>query len=102
MCLCKTLLVFFFASFPFILVDFTKGWFGSIAIPVLVAFSLLGIDRISTELENPFGQDANDLDLLECVHALESEAMEMLSNACTHSTELENPFGQDAKWVLEF
>merc|ERR1712107_898177 len=28
---------------------------------------------------NPFGDDANDLDLIELIHSLEEEAMEMLT-----------------------
>ena len=43
-------------------------------VPTLVAFALLGVDAISSELENPFGDDANDLDVLEMIHGLESEA----------------------------
>lgn len=40
--------------------------------------AILGIDAISGELENPFGDDPNDLELVEQVHALEGEVMEML------------------------
>jgi len=43
-----------------------------------VSLALLGIDAIATELENPFGDDANDLDILGMIAELESEAMEML------------------------
>merc|ERR1712007_386320 len=47
-------------------------------VPVVIAFVLLSIDAISTELENPFGDDPNDLDIDEMIHNLELEAMEML------------------------
>lgn len=77
-CLCKTLLALWMLSFPLV-VDYRLGWFGSMAIPILIGLALMGIDAISNELENPFGDDANDLDLLELIHNLESEAMEILS-----------------------
>jgi len=76
-CLCKTLLTCWMASFPFT-VDFSLGYFGGVAIPILIVLALLGIDAIATELENPFGDDANDLDILELIHNLEGEAMEVL------------------------
>lgn len=77
-CLTKTLLIIFFAGFPCMFVDYNIGWFGSLVIPTIIAMALLGIDAIAMELENPFGDDANDLDLLECIHGLEREAIECL------------------------
>lgn len=75
--LCKTLLVIFLLSLPFF-VESSLGWLPNIIIPSLISFSLLGIDVIATELENPFGDDANDLELLENINQLEREAMEMM------------------------
>lgn len=77
-CLCKSLLVVWMMSFPFML-DRSLGFFGGLLIPILIALALLGIDAISTELENPFGDDANDLDILECIQRLEHECMEFLA-----------------------
>jgi len=76
--LCKTLLALFLLSLPFF-VDYKLGRFANTVVPPMVSLALLGIDAIATELENPFGDDANDLDVLELIHVLESEAMEMLS-----------------------
>jgi len=76
-CLCKVLLTIWMLSYPFVF-DYRRGLFGGAVIPTLVAFALLGIDAIATELENPFGYDANDIDLIEQIHTLEGEAMEML------------------------
>merc|ERR1719229_2065654 len=59
-------------------VDYKLGWFANTIIPGIVSLALLGIDAIATELENPFGNDANDLDLLERIHAFECEAMELV------------------------
>jgi len=77
-CLCKSLLVIFLASLPSMLVDVEVGFFGSIFIPMMVALALLGIDATATELENPFGDDDNDLDILEFVAGLEHEALQLL------------------------
>merc|ERR1712232_812526 len=75
--LCKTLLSIFLLSMPFF-VDYRLGWFANTVIPAIISLALMGIDAIATELENPFGDDANDLDLLEGIHVLEREAMETL------------------------
>lgn len=77
-CLCKSLLVIFLASLPCMLVDYDVGAFGSLLVPMLVALALLGIDATATELENPFGDDANDLDVMEFVAGLEHETMQIL------------------------
>lgn len=81
--LVKTLLSFFLLSLPFY-VDYELGWFANTAIPSFITLALLGVDSIATELENPFGNDENDLDLLEQVHILECEAMELLRQSGDH------------------
>lgn len=73
----KTLLCAFLMSFPCQL-DFKLGWYANTVIPGLVALALLGIDSIATELENPFGDDTNDLDIIEQIHLLEHECMDIL------------------------
>lgn len=75
--LCKTLLTIFLLSMPFF-VDYRLGWISNTLLPPLASLALLGIDAIATELENPFGDDDNDLDILEPIHVLECEALEML------------------------
>lgn len=75
--LCKLLLSIFLFTMPF-MIDCSLGWFANTIIPGTVSLALLGIDAIATELENPFGDDANDLDLLERAHQLESEAVELV------------------------
>jgi len=76
--LCKTLLMIWMATFPFT-VDYRLGYFGSLIIPILIIMALFGIDAIATELENPFGDDDNDLDILEAIHTLEGECLEFLA-----------------------
>merc|ERR1719469_940274 len=46
--------------------------------PTVAGFALFGIDQIGTELENPFGSDANDLDVQEMIMQLERELMRLL------------------------
>jgi putative membrane protein len=46
---------------PFQIVDDLHWWTGLIS--ALVSFTLLGIEAIGLEIENPFGYDANDLPL---------------------------------------
>lgn len=77
-CLCKSLLVIFLSSLPSMLVDPEVGIFGSVVIPLMVALALLGIDATASELENPFGDDANDLDVLEFIAGLEHEALQFI------------------------
>ena len=76
-CLCKLLLTVWMALFPFT-EDPGLGLFGGVFVPIFVMLALLGIDAISTELEDPFGDDANDLDISEQIASLESEALALL------------------------
>lgn len=57
----KQLLLIYCLFLPFQLAK-DLGWF---AVPVvtIVSFTLLGIEEIGVEIENPFGTDANDLPL---------------------------------------
>lgn len=57
----KQLLLIYCLLLPFQLVS-TLGW-GTGAIVGLISFTLLGIEEIGIEIENPFGYDANDLPL---------------------------------------
>ena len=59
----KQLILFYCASLPFQLVKDLNWWTG-LAV-ALVSFTLLGIEAIGIEIENPFGQDDNDLPLDE-------------------------------------
>jgi ion channel-forming bestrophin family protein len=57
----KQLLLLYCLSLPFQMVkDF--GWFTGIIVTI-ISFTLLGIEAIGLEIENPFGHDANDLPL---------------------------------------
>ena len=57
----KQLLLLYCLLLPFQLVSTLGLWTG--AIVSLISFTLLGIEEIGIEIENPFGYDANDLPL---------------------------------------
>lgn len=78
--LCKVLLMFFLLMTPLV-VEVELGFFANVILPTAVAMSLLGIDAIATEIENPFGDDANDLDIVRCIATLEAECLQMLELA---------------------
>lgn len=75
--LCKFLLMAYLLSIPFWL-EHELGWYAGVVMPTLTAIALLGIDQIGSELENPFGEDPNDLDVQDHVLTLEREMMRML------------------------
>merc|ERR1711988_1574713 len=64
-------------GYPFT-VDMSFGVFGTIVAPVVVVIVLLGIDATAAELENPFGNGVNDLDISSSIHELECDAVDML------------------------
>ncbi len=59
----KRLLLIYCLCLPFQVVDTLHWWTTPIAI--ILSFVLLGIEEIGTEIENPFGNYANDLPLEE-------------------------------------
>lgn len=75
--LCKTMIAIYLLSLVFS-VDASLGFFGAVVIPGMAVISILGVAAISDELENPFGDDPNDIDLTEAMHSFETEVMEML------------------------
>ncbi|KAJ3389567.1 hypothetical protein HDU80_011469, partial [Chytriomyces hyalinus] len=75
----KHILVLFLLALPF-QISQVLYW---LAIPVMfiASFTLLGIESISAEIEQPFGYDVNDLRLNEFCNDLRMEL-----NALTHSS----------------
>lgn len=57
----KQLLLIYCLLLPFQLVNNLGWWTG--AIVALISFTLLGIEEIGIQIENPFGYDSNDLPL---------------------------------------
>lgn len=57
----KQLLLLYCLSLPLQMVA-NFGWFTGLIV-IIISFTLLGIEEIGVEIENPFGYDANDLPL---------------------------------------
>lgn len=57
----KRLLLIYCISLPFQVVSTLHWW--TTPIVIILTFVLLGVEEIGTEIENPFGEDANDLPL---------------------------------------
>jgi putative membrane protein len=57
----KQLLLLYCFSLPFQMVEAVGWWTGLVT--ALISFTLLGIEEIGIEIENPFGHDPNDLPL---------------------------------------
>ena len=75
----KIFVVLFCFTAPFVMAD-VMGW----ATPVAVAFlaiALFGIDEIGVEIEEPFGDDPNDLPLDAIGNGIEKAVAEVLTTA---------------------
>ncbi len=69
-------LICYFATLPMALVsDF--GWL-TIPATLLIAYVMLGIEEIGVEIEDPFGDDENDLPLQSLCETIESNLRELL------------------------
>jgi putative membrane protein len=77
----KQLLLIYCLSLPFLLVSAFQ-WFTGPAV-ALISFALLGIEEISSELENPFGYDENDLPLDTSCETLLQNLEEVISYEST-------------------
>ena len=64
-------LIWYCFSLPLALVQ-TYGW-GTTVVVALVAYTFFGIEEIGVEIEDPFGNDANDLPLERYCQRLEVE-----------------------------
>jgi putative membrane protein len=70
----RALILYAFAL-PIALVDI-YGW-ATIPITLIVAYILFGIEEIGVEIEDPFGQDDNDLPLESFVETIEDNLVQM-------------------------
>lgn len=75
--LVRTLLIGYLLTAPLFL-DYMDGVWANVVMPTITAIALIGIDHIGIELENPFGDDANDLDVQSMITQFEREMMKML------------------------
>ena len=78
----KQLLLIYCCSLPFQIVD-SAGWWTS-PLTALIAFTLLGIEAIGMEIEDPFGCDPNDLPLNAICNTMLRNIEDLVSQApCT-------------------
>lgn len=73
----KRLLLIYCISLPFQVVNTLHGWTSPIVI--ILSFVLLGIEEIGTEIENPFGDDANDLPLDEICTTISANIEDLIT-----------------------
>jgi putative membrane protein len=57
----RRILILYCATLPFALVSFFGEW--TVLVSLLIAYILIGIEEIGTEIEGPFGRRENDLPL---------------------------------------
>ncbi|TVQ12733.1 MAG: hypothetical protein EA368_03545 [Leptolyngbya sp. DLM2.Bin27] len=73
----KQLLMFYCLALPFQMVD-SVGW-GTPLLVALISFAVFGIEEIGIEIENPFGQDPNDLPLDDICRTMRQNVEDLLS-----------------------
>lgn len=76
--LCKTLMFTFLLAFPFCLNDMENGLICNIIAPVIIAVAMFGMESISMEIEDPFGDDPNDFAVMRIITAIESSMWETM------------------------
>ncbi|ORY63725.1 UPF0187-domain-containing protein, partial [Neocallimastix californiae] len=72
----KHALIIYLLTLPLQIVP-TCGW-ASVLIVLLTSFTFFGIEAISSEIENPFGSDMNDLKLDEFCQQIHDEINSMM------------------------
>ncbi|WP_394845808.1 bestrophin family protein [Pendulispora brunnea] len=72
----KLAVLLFTLTVPFAMADATR-WYTPMASAIL-AFALIGIDEIGVEIEDPFGEDPNDLPIDRLAETIASSAEDIL------------------------
>lgn len=78
----KQLLLIYCLVLPFQMVK-DLGWL-VVPVVIIVSFTLLGIEEIGLEIENPFGKDANDLPLENFCATIERNVMDLTRFSSPH------------------
>ncbi|KAJ3128898.1 hypothetical protein HK098_003225 [Nowakowskiella sp. JEL0407] len=86
----KQILLLYLLALPFQLAK-DLIW-ATIPVVMFTTFALLGIEFISAEIENPFGQDANDLPVTLFCESMRTELVHMMTQP-----DILNP----SKWVMD-
>ncbi len=85
----KRLLLIYCISLPFQVVDNLHWWTSPIS--AILSFVLLGIEEIGTEIENPFGEDANDLPIEEFCGTISKNIEDLIAANGQKSLEMREP-----------
>jgi len=72
--LCRMLMVMFLLVYA-THIDPDMGFVANVVIPVTVSLAMLGIDAIASEIEDPFGDDPNDFELMPVIRRMELEVL---------------------------
>jgi putative membrane protein len=75
----KQLLFIYLLTLPFVLVS-AIGWFAPLAVAV-IAFGLMGIEDAGVEIEDPFGDDPNDLPVDDICNVIARDTQAMVTEA---------------------
>lgn len=75
----KRLILIYCVGLPFRWVPEIHGW--AVPMVAVVSFILLGIEEVGRELENPFGNDANDLPTDDICQTITDNVNEVRANA---------------------
>ncbi|KAI8801630.1 Bestrophin, RFP-TM, chloride channel-domain-containing protein [Cladochytrium replicatum] len=67
----RTVLYVYLIALPFQMLS--AAYWATIPFCMVTTFAMLGIDMISGEIENPFGEDENDLNIAEYCHSISVE-----------------------------
>lgn len=63
----RTFLFFYVFTLPFALVGDSSGVVADICIVLILTYGFLGLEYVAMELDDPFGNDANDFDSMSMV-----------------------------------
>lgn len=85
----KRLLLIYCISLPFQVVNSLHWWTSPVA--AVLSFVLLGIEEIGTEIENPFGDDANDLRLEEICTTIMNNIEDLITVNSQEALEVRSP-----------
>ncbi|MGL5195504.1 MAG: bestrophin family ion channel [Chroococcales cyanobacterium] len=80
----KQLLLIYCLALPFQIVSHLDLWTGPFA--ALISFTLLGIEKIGMEIEDPFGYDSNDLPMDTICATMRVNIEDLISLSATHQT----------------
>ena len=72
----KVFMLIFFMSFPIVLIPLFEYW--TIFVMVFVVYGLVGIEEIGIEIEDPFGDDPNDLPIEQLCQEAKRDVAEIL------------------------